>query len=161
VGRENPVVYAAAWALTTEGYWCADESDWATTNAGHYGDGRNLLEEQTGASSLVASDQGDYEDIRAMLLFRPLYDLGLWAYVLLFSCARAWARRTPAVLVVAAPLVGVWLTLLIAAPDYCQLRYLLSLKLALPVVIALLPTLAPAPGLLSFSPPLSSSDKDE
>jgi hypothetical protein len=53
----------------------------------------------------------------------------------------------------AATLDGVWLTLLTAAPDYCQLRYLLSLKIALPVVIALLPTLAPAPALPSFSPP--------
>lgn len=65
-----------------------------------------------------------------------LFSLGAIFWFLIFCClswlrGKEW-RRILAVL----PLIGCWGTLMIAAPTYCEFRYLFALHLALPLLAA-------------------------
>lgn len=65
-----------------------------------------------------------------------LFSLGAMFWFLIFCClswlrGKEW-RRILAVL----PLIGCWGTLMVAAPTYCEFRYLFALHLALPLLAA-------------------------
>ena len=142
-GLHNIGSYIKAWLVSTQGYWDISPSSakrWVCQ------DGITMLNDETGTNYLaqitgiawLESDFADNAELRSLPLLYPLFNLASMFWIVA-ACAALWlCQRKKELLTVVAPLLAVWLTLMIAAPDYCQFRYMFSFHLCLPVVVALL-----------------------
>lgn len=138
LGLQNPLLYFEAWLSSTEGYWNIDTSGWAVASSGYFGEpGTSILYEITGMESLNRDGDEDFQELR--FTHFPTYALyniatSVW---MLFGCALLALRHRRALVVPLVPLFAMWLTMMMAAPEYCQYRYMFALHLAIPFMAAL------------------------
>lgn len=131
IGLQNPITYLQAWMRATQGYWNMETHAWVVSEGG-----RNLLYEATGVSLLNGDHATQFTELRSSSPVSLLFSMGftLWATVLITLMRLNCKQRDLAV-----PLtmyIGLWATMLIAAPYYAEFRYMFPLHLALPIVIA-------------------------
>ena len=165
-GLHNVPQYVKAWLANTQGYWdiSPDIADrWVCMDGVSTFDdetGTNLLSQLTGLS-VLESEFNDYSELRGLPLLYPFFNLACMFWIVLSIAALWLCRKKGRFAVITVPLLAVWLTLMIAAPDFCQFRYMFSFHMCLPVLLALAcydfwkPAGATKPG--AISPHLPSS----
>lgn len=138
LGVQNPLLYLRAWLASTEGYWNANTSNWVVASSGCLGNpGESVLYEMTGIDGLNRDSQEDFQELR--LTHFPTYALYSIAvsFWLALGCALFAFRRQRELVIPLVPLLSIWLTMMVAAPTYCEFRYMFALHLAIPFMIAL------------------------
>ncbi len=136
IGLKNPKLYLKAWLWETRGYWDIQTQDHIVVGpTGYTDDGRNLIYDVTGLSLTGGDASSQYDGLRMSTVASPLFCLA-WAvwFVAVALVLRFISKQRRAALPLI-PFVGLWATLMIAAPYYCEFRYLYALHLALPVII--------------------------
>ena len=136
IGLDNSKSYFKAWLWATRGYWDLQTYSWAVSTSG-LGDntGRNLLYEITGVFFTGGKVTSDYTALRSSSIVSPLFSTAFSVWVTVGATLLRLLKRERRIAVAFMPLIGIWCTLLIAAPFYCEFRYLYPLHLALPIVI--------------------------
>lgn len=131
VGMQNPVAYLQAWMRATQGYWNMETHAWVVSEGG-----RNLLYEATGLALLNGSPTTQFTELRSSSPVSLLFNMGfaLWATVLI--ALTRWIGKQRDLCIPLIMYIGLWGTMLIAAPYYAEFRYMFPLHLALPVVLA-------------------------
>lgn len=131
VGMQNPVTYLQAWMRATQGYWNMETHDWVVSKGG-----TNLLYDTTGLEVFNGNPTTQFTDLRSSSPVSLLFNMGfaLWATVLI-ALVR-WSHRQYDMIIPLVAYIGLWGTMLIAAPYYCEFRYMFPLHLALPVILA-------------------------
>lgn len=138
LGLQNPLLYFKAWLSSTEGYWNIDTSGWAVASSGYFGEpGTSVLYEVTGMESLNRDGNEDFQELRfTHFPTYALYNIAMSVWML-FGCALLALRHRRTLIVPLVPLLAMWLTMMVAAPEYCQYRYMFALHLAIPFMVAL------------------------
>ena len=132
------MAYFKAWLAETDGYWNVDTHGWAIAQSGYFGEqGTNLLQEVTGSSLFAIDRSDDLEDLRQSHFFLyPLFNIACWVWFVLFLVLLRFIVHDVKGALPYVPLVVLWLTMLVAAPEHAQTRYMFAFHLLLPVLIA-------------------------
>lgn len=139
IGMKNPKIYLRAWLWETRGYWDIQTQDYIVVGpTGFDDDGRNLIYEATGFPLAQGESSSQYFNLRKATIASPLFSLAfsVWFAIGIIVLRLITAQRRAAIPL--APFIGLWLTLLIAAPYYCEFRYLYPLHLVLPIMMVTL-----------------------
>ena len=134
--------YIEAFGMQTMGYWYTETANWKCTfgleYAEQYGlDRTNFVQKLTGIdSSNLIQDFVAVNDIIPAVSY--LFKVALPVWIILFLIVLMICQKRAVQIISLVPLLGVWGTLMIAAPVYCEFRYMFSLHLAIPVLIAML-----------------------
>lgn len=134
--------YMEAYGLQTMGYWYLDVANWKCTFGLEYAEQYNLrtvnvIQSLTGVdSSRFIQNAVAENDIMPVVSYLFKVATPVWL-ILFLCCVMIWQKRKRYTLSLL-PLVGVWGTLMIATPVYCEFRYMFSLHLALPLLAAFL-----------------------
>ena len=129
---KHPAIATEAYLTSTVGYWYPGIRIW---NAGRGVEENNLgiKEEPKGLKIinkvLLSSDERQ-KDIPIINMFLTSA-FGFWILLLLLFASM---RKQKAKLVIFAPLIGIWLTMMVASPVYGEYRYVYSLLLAIPIL---------------------------
>lgn len=131
-----PNVYVEAYFLQTLGYWYPDVIYWATA-----GESQSIFEEENVYSAPLTPEW--YNNIVDMISSRkiPLCNI-IWSVALPFillviSSFIMVYRGNKKYLLCYVPLYGLWLSIVVAAPVFCELRYVYGLFTCAPIVVVL------------------------
>lgn len=145
--------YFTAWRDITLGYWFVGTKDWIVAAPGYETIPRLESSEQVKwpeernphAKSIIDVPFISPSSIRAQIsvlrdtpLIGLVFNLAFLAWTAIGVCAYLFCRKTNRFIVAVCPLLLLWLTLLVAAPTFCQFRYMFAFELALPMLVALL-----------------------
>ena len=108
-----------------------DTHSWVVSQAGS-----NLLYDATGLEIFGGNPDTNYGDMRKHSFVSPLFNMGFGAWLIITLCALRWIRRDRALITAYIPLIALWGTMLIAAPYFCEFRYLFPIHLLLPIIAA-------------------------
>ena len=132
--------YVIAFLMETAGYWRLGTTNWIVAEGiVGYGDTygiepENLSERLTG-TDLRPVLQEDAEKLQTGDLTAPLYNIASMVWLVFFALALLLARRQGKGALFLVPLLALWATTMIAAPTYCELRYLYAFFTAAPAVV--------------------------
>ena len=131
-----PNVYVEAYFLQTLGYWYPDVIYWATA-----GESKGIFKEEKVYSSPLTPEW--YNNIIDMTTSRkiPLSNL-IWSValpflILIISAFVMVYNGDKKYLLCYVPLFGLWLSIVVASPVFCELRYVYGLFTSLPIVLFL------------------------
>ena len=133
--KKYPGIYFEAYFTQTLGYWYPDIDRWATA-----GSGVSFLDDEVKVTPLVNKKISRVIDIsltRKIPFIPIIWSIGLNFFVLVFITGYSIYKNGTKVLLYYSPLYGVWLTLMIASPVYCEHRYIFSLFTVLPFLLIL------------------------
>lgn len=145
----NESIYFRAWRDLTIGYWYPGTSGWMVVppgwSLGDY-DGLPAKYELKQQGLLVATSFGkviESGDLIEMLKtfpspLYPFYNIACMAWYMLLVIALKTSNREKRDLVPLAPLFAIWLCMLVAAPTFCEFRYVFALHLSLPIISSIL-----------------------
>ena len=129
---KHPAEFVKAWVDQTKGYWGGGYQNWMYGNFVYANDMGIAMKEQ--GSILTRLFNLYFGLTRNVMVFEPLHSIGLhvWAlaiaaFVALFRKRREW--------ILAAPLLAMVLTLMVATPVSGEFRYAYALFTAFPLVI--------------------------
>lgn len=134
LGLHHPQKYLRAYAEQTCGYWYPDVQNFVTTSV-CFTDGFDFKKESKAGILTDFLSYYQYSYIETPIL-GLLSSVGLGMWVMIFMAAAAVRKHGKKVILVYIPVIGTMLTLLIATPDYCDLRYAYALFTALPMLCA-------------------------
>lgn len=137
LGMKYPSTYVSAWKDMTYGYWYPDmEERWiyVEENADNdYG-----IEEIEFLPHFVYKIRDGVDKLYKVIPgYGLLWSIGFIVWITAFAIALTVVKRGVKRAICFAPLVGVWLSLLIATPVYGEFRYLYPFFLALPMTVTL------------------------
>ena len=134
LGLSYPDIYLKAYVNQTCGYWYPDVQYWIATTNGLSSSIDIKNSPKTGALT------GFMDNYCFSYIETPFFGLfssiGLGVWVLIFMAGAAIKKHGSAAALIYIPVVGVWLTLLIATPVYSEFRYIYCLFTALPLFCA-------------------------
>lgn len=131
LGLSHPDDYIKAYIDQTFGYWYPDEQYWVTANIA-LSEGVDIVKE----SKLGIFDDffkfymDSYYDTPFLGLLWSI-GTGVWVYIFMFGAVLR--RRKKSLALVFIPVLGVYLTLLVATPVSSEFRYIYSLFTTLPI----------------------------
>lgn len=136
----NSKEYFKAYAMETYGYWYIGIQNWILFDGvkGYGGQtygvvSRNLFTEWTGHD--LRHKMWDYfKRLNHFPLTAPLFSIGFLFWMFLFCAVILFIRHQKRYLLPLLPLAVLWLTLMAAAPTYCEFRYMFSFALAVPFI---------------------------
>ena len=132
--------YCVAFLMETAGYWRLGTTNWIVAEGiVGYGDTYGIepanLSERVFGTDLQPEIQLWVERQQEDKLFGPLYNIAAMVWLVLFACALLFARGQGRSALFLVPLLALWATTMIAAPTYCELRYLYAFFTAAPAVV--------------------------
>lgn len=132
--------YCIAFLMETVGYWRLGTTNWIVADGiVGYGDTYGIepanLSERVFGTDLQQVIQARTEKLQENELFGPLYNIASMVWLVFFAGALLIARRQSRALLFLIPLLALWATTMIAAPTYCELRYLYAFFTAAPAVV--------------------------
>lgn len=133
-GLKYPVQYVLAYKDQTIGYWYPDVQSWVYDDV--------IRENDFGLykdSILPDTVREKWTALEKIYLEVPLYGL-LWSigfivWITLLSMSITYIKKGIKEVFLYCPILGVWATLLVAAPAYAEFRYIYSMFLYLPLSI--------------------------
>lgn len=140
MGSEHSSSYLRAWGWQTLGYWGVGTENWiiANSTAAFKAPTSNLLYQAT-QMDILATDPAAlnqrYDAVRHLPLLYPLFNIASMVWLTLTVCVILFANRRSKLIVVLVPLLGLWLSIMLSAPTYCEFRYLFSFHLCLPITL--------------------------
>lgn len=131
LGLKYPDKYAAAFINQTYGYWFPDVQYWVTTTW-CLTDGFDIRHEhKTGVfTDFITFYINAYIETPFLGL---IWSIGMGVWVFIFMLGAAVKRHKKSVLIVYLPVLGVWLTLLMATPISAEFRYIYCLFTCMPL----------------------------
>lgn len=131
-----PNVYFDAYFLQTLGYWYPDVIYWATA-----GESTQMFDsEKINSSPLTPEWYNKIIDLtvsRKIPLNNLIWSVGLQFIILLISTSIMIYLRKYKYLICYIPLYGLWLSIMVATPVFCELRYVYGLFVCTPFIIIL------------------------
>lgn len=137
----NAITYISAWLEETVGYWYVDLGGWTVADSGY------TLELEGEATTVAASPlvpeaiasswlfhDTQPTDLLAKL-FPPLCRGACLVWFLLFVLSVQISRKRYIAVVTLLPLAIYWATFLVAAPIFCEFRYMFPLHFAIPLIV--------------------------
>ena len=138
----NFIKYVKAWLMQTIGYYHIGTTNWVVCGG--------VMEDYPGVHNInliphiVSPALGNLIPkyinafARNVPVINLLYSIAFMVWTTFF-CAVVLALRKRAKYIIALlPLIAIWGTMMIAAPTYCEFRYMFSFHLALPFVVLLM-----------------------
>lgn len=134
LGIKYPDEYIKAWIDQTKGYWNGGYSYWVW----NIGLDNNQLIGTIRENGLNPVGKtlfwiGNGYRLPFIMLF---FSIGLWVWIFLYLMLKAFFKYKATVLCFL-PVLGTWLSLLIATPVFSEFRYIYSLFLCMPVFLAI------------------------
>lgn len=141
---DNLGMYIKAYCMHTWGYWDVDVANWR----GWYGapdidqfvkiDGTDYVEKVIGIDLKNAVSSLYEMKVNQIPVVKYLYSIAFsfWfaVFCLIVLIVQKQSRKSLALI----PLSGVWLTLMVAAPVFCEFRYMFAFHVALPVILGMI-----------------------
>ena len=129
---EHPRIAIESYCISTLGYWYPGVRTWTTTRSvqknslGIYQDSKGI----SALNKMILRDDDLSKDVPLLNLFLSI-GFGFWImlFLLVFSM-----KKKKEKIVFFAPLIGIWITMMIASPVYGEYRYVYSVFLSLPVL---------------------------
>lgn len=135
--------YCKAYAMETYGFWYIGIQNWIIFDGvkGYGGQtygvtSRNLLLEWTGRDYRKAM-WTYFRQLDSLPVTAPLFSVAVPVWAVLLSAFILIMRRRVKYLLPILPLAVLWLTIMVAAPTYCEYRYMFSFSMALPFILLL------------------------
>lgn len=122
--------YVKAYLMETQGYWHPTTKDWIVAMPEYTGDPYGITSTDW---VYVATGRSLKEYMEEMTDF---LSIGAMVWITVFCVGVMVAKKQKGKWLFALPLFLLWGTNMIAAPTYCEFRYMFSFALALPFVIA-------------------------
>lgn len=144
---DHPGSYLRAWGWQTLGYWDVGTENWIITKStsAFFTPTQNLMYQVTGLE-ILATDPSNldqrYDAIRHLPVVYPLFNIASMVWLTLAVCVILVASKRANLILALVPLLGLWLSMMLSAPTYCEFRYLFAFHLCLPVTL-LIPFLNP------------------
>lgn len=131
LGLKYPDKYIEAFINQTYGYWFPDVQYWITAET-HFSDGFEIdAEPKTGVfTDFLMFYMNSYIETPFLGL---IWSIGMGVWVFIFMLLSALKKHKRSVSLVYIPVLGVWLTLLIATPVASEFRYIYSLFTCMPL----------------------------
>ena len=156
IGAENPKIYLKAYLMETQGWWDVGVYRWVRIGAGGWTWAPaynvidiDLLGDATGLPVRATADAILSEEHLEWVPFANAAG-NVWCVALaIVILLRGRREQRPGALALA-PLVGIWITLMIASPIFCEFRYVFALCLSWPFLL-FLPCHEPASEALRLS----------
>jgi len=133
-GLKYPINYLIGWRGQTWGYWYPDIQNWTTIDA--------IIENDLGVyKDSVLPDEviwkiWDFDEIYMKIPgYGLIWSIGFVVWTTIFFMGMAYIRKGLKAAMLYIPLIGIWLTLLIATPIYAEFRYAYSIYWCLPLVM--------------------------
>ena len=135
LGMKYPDIYLRSYLDQTEGYWYSDVQYWIIADI-TLTEGFNIEKKQC---------LGIFNDFFFYFISSYLetpymglvYSIGSAVWLYIFAFGAAMRRQKKMIMLVFIPILGVYLTLLIATPVYSEFRYIYSLFTTLPLFCAI------------------------
>ena len=132
--------YCVAFLMETAGYWRLGTTNWIVADGiVGYGDTYGIepanLSERFLGKDWQPVIQEKVEDLQKGDFTGPFYNIASMVWLTLFACALLFARKEGKSVLFLIPLLALWATTMIAAPTYCELRYLYAFFTAIPAVV--------------------------
>lgn len=138
IGLQNPKLYIEAWIDQTIYFWSpgVDMLSFGVVEPGYE------LEEGGLVHRNIWNGAISFDDIQILLeqatvIFRPIYNMGVLAWTALFVVLALLLGNRKELLLCMVPILLLWATLLIAAPQH-DFRYFFPVQLALPFMVLVL-----------------------
>ncbi len=132
--------YCVAFLMETAGYWRLGTTNWIVADGivGYedtYGIEPANLSERFLGKDWQPVIQEKVEDLQKGDFTGPFYNIASMVWLTFFACALLFARKEGKSVLFLIPLLALWATTMIAAPTYCELRYLYAFFTAIPAVV--------------------------
>ena len=132
--------YCIAFLMETAGYWRLGTTNWIVADGiVGYGDTYGIepanLSERFLGKDWQPVIQEKVEDLQKGDFTGPFYNIASMVWLTFFACALLFARKEGKSVLFLIPLLALWATTMIAAPTYCELRYLYAFFTAIPAVV--------------------------
>lgn len=133
LGLKYPKSYILAHILLTNGYWNPDIQYWVYS-AEFRSDNFNMVKESKLSPELsewLMKYRENYHTFHYVGLF---WSIGLMIWIMVFMLGAAFVKKRRSLLMCYLPVLGVWLTLLIATPVFAEFRYAYSIFMTVPLL---------------------------
>ena len=139
--QQNFPSYVKAWLMSTLGYYHIGTTNWVTISSIYKNDmgiqQTDLIERWTGLPLCDLFDMmlGKFQRMPPENL---IYSIASMVWFTMFYCAVMVLKKRLDMLLPVVPLIALWATLMVAAPTFCEFRYMFSFHLALPFLVLML-----------------------
>lgn len=146
--------YFVAWRDLTLGYWYAGSNAALVAAPGYYAQG--ILEESDGVNwpeeahpdgvnilqlnKITGPEtfRSQIDVLRGTRVVGLVFNIAFMAWFAVGVCCWLYCRKAALYIIALLPLLLLWFTMLVAAPAFCQLRYMFSFEIALPFLMTTL-----------------------
>lgn len=123
--KKHPQIYIEAYLSQTVGYFFTDSDYWVTINTP-----KNINIPEVLVKAI------DYTSSKKVPLSNIFWSIGLGFIVTLLSFSISYYKKNK-YLITYIPFLGLWLTMIVASPVYCEFRYVYGLFTCLPLILIL------------------------
>jgi hypothetical protein len=138
---ENELRYMKSYLMQTLGYYHIGSSSWVCQF--EITDNNFNIQNTDYVKSILGVDLQDnikasIVNVRKIPLISNLYSIGFSVWLSFFCILVLVVKKRTKYIIPIIPLVALWITIMIAAPTFCEFRYMFSFHLAMPFLIILL-----------------------
>lgn len=134
---KHPGTYVESYMLSTVGYWYPDCVYWSVGKTRTEGRFENENIYNTSYMPSIVGKLIDMTDSRRIPFIILIWSIGLQFILILFSIFNSLYNKANKELLIYIPIIALWLTIMIAAPVFCELRYVYSLFICAPFLFVL------------------------
>lgn len=139
----NIVKYVKAWLIQTVGYYHMGTTSWVVFDKiDQTGNGTNNLnlENTNFIKNITNVDfkpiiKNVIDNLTSCPIIKNIYNIAFMVWLVFFYCLTMFIKKRYKYIIPVIPLLAIWLTMMIAAPTFCEFRYMYSFHLALPFLI--------------------------
>ena len=138
IGVQNISVYLDAWVSETSGYWQPGVYNYlanSTIEDNTLSIKQSNLMSKVFGFSVYKPASFIYYKVSSAPILRLFFNISFSVYLILAYVVLATIKKKPSYILPITPLVILWVTLLIAAPTFCEFRYMYAFHLMLPVIV--------------------------
>ncbi len=134
---KHPRTYIEAYLSQTSGYWYPDSIYWGIGKFRESGrfEGEDI--HNTSYNISIVDKLLDATNSRRIPFIMLIWSVGLQFLILLFGFVISIYNSGKKHILVYIPSIALWITIMIAAPVFCELRYVYSLFLTAPLLLAI------------------------
>lgn len=136
IGFKHPVEYLNAFIDQTKGYWYPNYQYWVYPAEFISPNGevsqKSLYNDSV--KKFIDGYNNLYKKIPILGLF---WSIGTFVWIMIFMAFMTFIKKKYSYLLVYFPIIGIWATLLVATPVFCEFRYLYALFTVMPLLIYL------------------------
>lgn len=137
IDTQNVSIYLDAWASETAGYWQPGLYNYlanTTIEKNEFGIKQTNLMNRLFGFSFYKPASFIYYKISSIPILRLFFNISFSVYFLIAYILLVAVKRKPLFILPVIPLIVLWVTLLIAAPTFCEFRYMYAFHLMLPII---------------------------